>query len=454
MNNEKEKNQENLPVEQTAPSQQENPEKSEKENASRQLSLQDREKLKKAVIFTVLGIVFVLSIWYIFAPSAEDKKKAEEQIGLNDAVPQASNLDLSNDKLKAYTLGTDKDNEMHRQGMMDNLYDYFDRESEKNESLLSADKAENDDPVVKSVNQYQETTRMLQSFNEPPAYDPEKEELWREVDDLRSKLSEMEDAKSEKDDQLALMEKSYEMAARYLPQAPATPVNPFETAVERPMDGTPVNAHARAEAKEPVLTVYPDVVTVVSALYQEVPDSVFMAEQLQERNRHFFSAEQTSDDIPDKNTLKVSVYETVTLKDGETVRLRLLEAARVANMFIPKNTLLSAVANVQGNRLSISVTSIEYRERIIAVNLTAYDTDGQQGVFIPNSLEANAVREIAAGMGQSAGTSFTFSSNVGQQVASDAGRRLLQGASQYFGNKMREVKVTLKSGHRLFLKAS
>lgn len=264
----------------------------------------------------------------------------------------------------------------------------------------------------------------------------------------------MEDVQNEKNDQLALMEKSYEMAAKYLPQSPVTPVNPFETAVERPMDGTPVNAHARAEAKEPVLTVYPDAATVVSALYQEVPDSVFMAEQLQERNRHFFSAEQTSDDIPDKNTLKVSVYETVTLKDGETVRLRLLEAARVANMFIPKNTLLTAVSNVQGNRLSLSVTSIEYRERIIAVNLTAYDTDGQPGVFIPNSLEANAAREIAAGMGQSAGTSFTFSSSAGQQIAADAGRGLLQGASQYFGNKMREVKVTLKSGHRLFLKAS
>jgi conjugative transposon TraM protein len=454
MNNEKENIQENLSVEQTAPPQQEKPEKSEKENASRQLSLQDREKLKKGVIFAALGIVFVVSIWWIFAPSAEEKKKTEEQAGLNDVVPQASNLDLSNDKLKAYTLGTDEENEINRQGMIGNLYDYFDRESEKNESLLSADDAEDDDPVAKSVNQYQETTRMLQSFNEPPAYDPEKEELWREVDELRSKIDEMEDAQNEKNDQLALMEKSYEMAAKYLPQAPATPVNPFETAVERPMDGTPVNAHVRAEAKEPVLTVYPDAATVVSALYQEVSDSIFMAEQLQERNRHFFSAEQTSDDIPDKNTLKVSVYETVTLKDGETVRLRLLEAARVANMFIPRNTLFTAIARIQGNRLSLTVTSIEYRERIIAVNLTAYDTDGQQGVFIPNSLEANAAREIAAGMGQSAGTSFTFSSSAGQQIAADAGRGLLQGTSQYFGNKMREVKVTLKSGHRLFLKAS
>ena len=81
----------------------------------------------------------------------------------------------------------------------------------------------------------------------------------------------------------------------------------------------------------------------------------------------------------------------------------------------------------------------------------AYDSDGQPGVFIPNSLEVNAAKEIAAGMGQSAGTSFTFSSSAGQQIAADAGRELMQGVSQFFGNKMREVKVTLKTGYQLFL---
>lgn len=451
MNNEKENIQEAFSVEQTAPPQQEKQEKSEKENASRQLSLRDREKLKKAVIFAALGIVFVVSIWWIFAPSADEKKKPEEQAGLNDVVPQASNPDLSNDKLKAYTLGTDKDNEMHRQGMMGNLYDYFDRESERNENRISTNNAEDDDPVAKSVNQYQETTRMLQSFNEPPAHDPEKEELWREVDELRSQIAEMQDAKSEEDDHLALMEKSYQLAAKYLPQNQQTATtNPFETAIERPMEKIP-NAHAKAEQKEPVFTVLPDVKNVVSALYREVPDSVFVMEQMQERNRFFLSGADKVDDAFDKNTLKVSVHETVTLKDGETVRLRLLETARVAGMLIPKNKILTAQAKIQGNRLTLSVTNIEQQGRIVAVNLSAHDLDGQPGIFIPNSEEMNAVKEVVAGMGQSAGTSFTFNSSAGQQLASDAGRGVMQGASQYLNKKMREVKVMLKTGHLLYL---
>ena len=109
------------------------------------------------------------------------------------------------------------------------------------------------------------------------------------------------------------------------------------------------------------------------------------------------------------------------------------------------------MAKIQGNRLSLSVTSIEHRERIISVNLSAYDLDGQPGVFIPHSTEMNAVKEVVAGMGQSAGTSFTFNSSAGQQLAADAGKGVMQGASQYINKKMREVKVTLKSGHKLFL---
>jgi conjugative transposon TraM protein len=455
MNNEKEQNQENLPMEQTAHSQQGEPGKQEnpgKRNTIKQLSPREREKLKKAVVFSAMGILFVLFMWIIFAPSADEKKKAEEQIGLNNDVPQASNLDLPDDKLKAYMLGTDEEKENNRQGMLGSLYDYFDRESENRNNALSDNEPENDDPVAKSVSQYQETTRMLQSFNEPPAYDPEKEELWREVDELRSKLTEMEETKNEETDQLALIEKSYQLAAKYMPSTAGTSVNPFETAVEKPMETLP-NAHAKAEAKEPVFTVLHEVKNVVSALYQEIPDSVFMAEQLQERNRYFHSGTENANETPDKNTLKVSVHETVTLKDGETVRLRLLETARVANLHLPKNKILTATAKIQGSRLTLSVTHVEQQGRIIAVNLSAYDLDGQAGIFIPNSEEMNAVKEVVAGMGQSAGTSFTFASSAGQQLASDAGKGVMQGASQYLNKKMREVKVTLKSGHLLYLTA-
>ena len=412
------------------------------------LTPEQKAKVKKMAVYTGISVLFCLSIWFIYHQMTVGKKQETELMaGMNSTVPQAANEVLPEDKTKAYEEEIYRENTQKRQETINNLSDYFTSRTEN--ETYSFDDNENNQ-MEQSVSQYRNANRQIASFYEEPTYDYEKELLMEEVEELREKLRQQEENRNDMDEQMKLMEKSYEMAARYMPQTSSTKVNPFETAVERGMN-EPFNAHAKAESKEPTLTVYPDVESVVSSLYQEVTDSVFMAEQMQERNRSFLSATETADDIPLKNTLKVSVYETVTLKDGETVRLRLLESARVANMLIPKNTLLTAVARIQSNRLSLSVTSIEHRERIIAVNLSAYDLDGQLGVFIPHSLEVNAAKEIAAGMGQSAGTSFTFASSAGQQLAADAGRGLLQGASQYFGNKMREVKITLKSGHKLFL---
>jgi hypothetical protein len=54
-------------------------------------------------------------------------------------------------------------------------------------------------------------------------------------------------------------------------------------------------------------------------------------------------------------------------------------------------------------------------------------------------------------MGTSAGTSISLSSDAGEQFAADMGRNLIQGVSQFAAKKLREVKVHLKAGYRVFL---
>jgi hypothetical protein len=61
------------------------------------------------------------------------------------------------------------------------------------------------------------------------------------------------------------------------------------------------------------------------------------------------------------------------------------------------------------------------------------------------------LKEVAANMGTNAGTSISLSSDAGEQFAADMGRNVIQGVSQFFGKKLREVKVNLKAGHRVLL---
>lgn len=104
-----------------------------------------------------------------------------------------------------------------------------------------------------------------------------------------------------------------------------------------------------------------------------------------------------------------------------------------------------------GERLEIVIHTLEAGGSILPVELQVYDTDGQQGILIPHSLEYDAAREIAANMGSSMNSSINISTDAGAQIASDVGKGVLQGVSQYITKRMRTVKVTLKAGHRVLL---
>ena len=120
---------------------------------------------------------------------------------------------------------------------------------------------------------------------------------------------------------------------------------------------------------------------------------------------------------------------------------------------IPKNSIIVGSTKVQGERLCITITSIENGRMIIPVELSVYDTDGQEGIFIPNSMEASAAKEVAANMGGSMGSSINISPDAKAQLASDLGKGLIQGTSQYIAKKMRTVKVNLKANYRVMLYA-
>ena len=48
-------------------------------------------------------------------------------------------------------------------------------------------------------------------------------------------------------------------------------------------------------------------------------------------------------------------------------------------------------------------------------------------------------------------SSINISTDAGAQIASDLGKGVIQGVSQYISKRMRTVKITLKAGHRVLL---
>ena len=410
-----------------------------------------KEQMKKGLVFGGLGLLFALSMWFIFAPSGKEKSAAQQ--GLNDSIPQATTEQLTGNKLKAYELGDKNRQDEQTREEMGRLSDYFDSntapsESERAEAAASTAKIES------SMHRYEENNRLLNSFYAPDPNEQEREALRSELDNLKKELAaknENEDAEEKR--QLALMEKSYQMAAKYLPQSSSTTnaAHAFTPAKEKGTLETSATKQASSTSSLPVMEVLAERKQVVSSLNQPMSDVYFMEEYGKKaRNMGFHSLTSTA--VPTvRNTLKVVVDRTTVLKEGDNVVLRLLESAKVQGLHIPRQSRLIARAKIEGNRLHLLVKSIEVEGRIIAVKLSAYDTDGQEGVFIPGSEDVNALKEVGANIGGSMGTSFTFASSAKDQIISEAARGVMQGASQLLQKKLRTVKVTLKGGYRLFL---
>ena len=242
-------------------------------------------------------------------------------------------------------------------------------------------------------------------------------------------------------EQVALLEKSYELAAKYMPSGGSTGTADSQE-TESP------SRERKAKAVPVGLVSSP----VVSSLPQPLTDSVQFARLLSGADIGFHTAVGSAGTQMARNTIRACVHGDQTIISGQSVRLRLLEAMRVGRYVLPRNTLLTGEGRIQGERLGIEILQVEYDGNVIPVELTVLDSDGQDGIFIPGSTEANAVREVAANMGQNLGTTISITNqSAGDQLLSELGRGAIQGVSQYISKKMREEKVHLKSGYGLML---
>lgn len=418
------------------------------------LSEEQKQKLKKYAIYALMAIVCAGCIWLIISPS--EKEKAKEQIGMgfNADIPDPKKDGIIGDKKDAYEQEQMQERQKER---MQSLQGYADMlENSKNERVvINLDDAPQQAvkkekvPINNSVSAYRDINRTLGNFYEKPKDDPEKEEMKKKLEELEAKIQEKENKQSVVDEQLLLMEKSYEMAAKYMPQAqsdsPSNNSNSLKNKIESyGKEGSSKNGKATVS---PIHQIQKN---TVSSLAQNTSNEDLFGMYDQPRNAGFNTLGGEAG-ISVKNTISAVIHDDQTVVDGQTTRLRLTEPLIAGTTLIPENTILTGVAKIQGERLDIQISSIEYQETIIPVEMVTYDSDGQKGIHIPGSLEMNAAKEIIANMGNSVGTSFTMTQSAGAQLSSDLSKGAIQGLSAYMQKKIKQVKVTLKSGYRVML---
>lgn len=373
----------------------------------------ERERLKRLAVYTLLTLSCIVCLWLIFAPSGDDqtvKGKANTELpdGTTDGMPKT--------KIDAY----------EQEDMQ--------KEKAQNDSTISAVTLQLDtvtapaepavpDEIQNSANAYQQAQASLQDFYVPDYSQTEQvAELQARIDELEMQNA-MAQQQTQQPDELELLERSYQLAAQYMGNGNGNYQTP------------PQSDEKGKRNVQPVQNVTHNVVSTLSAA----------------TNERGFNTSVGMKRSVSKNTIAAVIAGNQSVTNGQSVKLRTHEPMWIGNRLIPRNTVVVGAARLQDERLEIEITSVETGGSIYEVDLKVYDSDGQEGINIPNSMESDALHEIGANMGSTMGSSINISTDAGAQIASDVGRGLINGVSQYLTKKMRTVKVHLKSGYRVML---
>ncbi len=367
-------------------------------------------RMKYLVAFPAMFLTTGIILWLIFDSFGDGA--ATTTSGFNQNMPEPDAQEITADKRDAYA------------AQKDTVRVATDTIPHVDSIPQSADEPE-PDMVEASDQAYQQVQASLQDFYIPEDNSAaQMAELQARIDELEAQNA-MAQQQGQQPNEMELMEQSYKLAAQYLGTGNGGQQAVIVDEPEKDRKVMPVNQVNR---------------NVVSSLSASADNTRSFSTAVGTKHTNF------------KNTISACVATDQSVIDGQSVRLRTLEPMWIGNSLLPKNTAIVGVARLQGERLEIKIENIEALGCIMEVDLSVYDSDGQEGINIPNSMESDALHEIGANMGSTMGSSINLTTNAGAQLVSDVGKGLINGVSQYLNKKLRTVKVHLKSGYKIMLK--
>ena len=151
--------------------------------------------------------------------------------------------------------------------------------------------------------------------------------------------------------------------------------------------------------------------------------------------------------------IKAIIDENVKAVDGSRVRLRLLDDVEIGEMIVKKGAYLYAtMSGFSSQRVKGTVKSVQVDDEIVKINLSLYDTDGMEGLYVPSSQFRETTKDVASGA--VTGNVDMNTTNTGSSF-SQWGMQTMQNAyqktSNAIGKAIKKNKVKLKYGTFVYL---
>lgn len=153
------------------------------------------------------------------------------------------------------------------------------------------------------------------------------------------------------------------------------------------------------------------------------------------------------------NLIKAIIDEDIKAVDGSRVRLRLLDDVEINETVVKKGTYIYAImSGFGGQRVKGTIKSLLVDDRIVKVNLSLYDTDGLEGLYVPQSSFRETTKDVASSsMGGSMSINDGGTGNSFSQWGIQAVQQAYSKTSNAISKAIRKNKAKLKYGTFVYL---
>ena len=151
--------------------------------------------------------------------------------------------------------------------------------------------------------------------------------------------------------------------------------------------------------------------------------------------------------------IKAIIDEDIKAVDGSRVRLRLLDDVEINETVVKKGTYIYAImSGFGGQRVKGTIKSLLVDDRIVKVNLSLYDTDGLEGLYVPQSSFRETTKDVASSsMGGSMSINDGGTGNSFSQWGIQAVQQAYSKTSNAISKAIRKNKAKLKYGTFVYL---
>lgn len=183
----------------------------------------------------------------------------------------------------------------------------------------------------------------------------------------------------------------------------------------------------------------------------EEEEATEVVKVLTQQNSYFNTI---ADNDPQPKMIKAIIDEDITAVNGSRVRLRLLDDIQIGEVTMKKGSYLYATMSGFGSqRVKGTVQSILANDELVKVSLTLYDTDGLEGLYVPQSKFRETAKNVGSGA-MSGSMSFSQGGSSGdmlKQWGMNALNNAYQKTTNAIGNAVKQNKAKLKYGTQVYL---